>query len=165
MTESEAKKWINTLKNWNSILSEAQEACEIAENLFEEIQQYRAIGTIEELQELKENGAFTGVELAQIAVNQMELKKYMAIGTVDEFKALKENQRKCEDCAGCTAWNCDCANERAYAIDEFANFIHKKAKGNNGLRLSGETRSWTHASIFDYVNEFKEQMKGGEIKL
>ena len=50
---------------------------------------------------------------------------------------------------------------RNKAIDEFANFIHGKAKENNGLRLSGETRSWTHASIFDYVNEFRaEQMKG-----
>lgn len=55
MTENEAKKWINTLKNWNSILPEAQEACEIAEKQFEEIQQYRAIGTVEEFKALKEN--------------------------------------------------------------------------------------------------------------
>lgn len=54
MTENEAKKWINTFKNWNSILPEEQEACEIAERLFEEVQQYRAIGTVEELQALKE---------------------------------------------------------------------------------------------------------------
>lgn len=45
------------------------------------------------------------------------------------------------------------------AIDEFANFLHKKAKENNGLRLSGETRSWTHACIYDYVNEFREERK------
>lgn len=42
------------------------------------------------------------------------------------------------------------------AIDEFADFLHQKAKENNGLRLSSETRSWTHACIYDYVNEFKE---------
>ncbi len=76
-----------------------------------------------------------------------ELKAYRAIGTVEEFKALKENQRKCEDCA----------NEREHAIDEFANFMHEKAKENNGLRLSSETKSWTHASIFDYVKEFKDK--------
>lgn len=45
------------------------------------------------------------------------------------------------------------------AIDEFANFLHKKAKEKNGLRLSSETRSWTHPCIFDYVNEFREEYK------
>ena len=39
--------------------------------------------------------------------------------------------------------------------------LHEKAKENNGLRLSSETRSWTHASIYDYVNEFREQLNGG----
>lgn len=95
--------------------------------------------------------------------NKEELEQYRAIGTIEEFKDLKENERKCEECAGCTVWKCDCSNIRANAIDEFANFIHEKAKENNGLRLSSEERSWTHACIFDYVNEFKEaKMKGGE---
>ena len=112
-----------------------------------ELEQYRAIGTVEELKTLKENGAFTGVELAQLAAIQMRLKEYSTIGTVDEFKALKENQRKCKDCA----------NERDYAITQFANFLHEKAKENNGLRLSSETRSWTHPCIFDYLKEFREK--------
>lgn len=51
---------------------------------------YEAIGTVEELQSMKENGAFSGAELSQIASNQMKLKKYMEIGTVEEFKALKD---------------------------------------------------------------------------
>lgn len=56
----------------------------------------------------------------EIALQVMkEIREYREIGTVEEFKALKDNQRKCEDCAGCTVWKCDCANERAYAIDEF----------------------------------------------
>lgn len=52
------------------------------------------------------------------------------------------------------------ADIRAKAIEEFADFLHKKAKENNGLRLSSETKSWTHACIYDYVKEFKEQLKG-----
>ena len=53
------------------------------------------------------------------------------------------------------------ADIRARAIDEFAEFLHRKAKENNGLRLSSETRSWTHACIYDYVKEFEaEQLKG-----
>lgn len=62
----------------------------IPQSIFEEIQQYRAIGTVEDLKSMKENGAFSGVELAQIACMQIKLKEYEAIGTIDEFKALKE---------------------------------------------------------------------------
>lgn len=35
----------------------------------------------------------------------------------------KDNKPKCEDCAGCTQWKCECYNERAYAIDEFAEMV------------------------------------------
>lgn len=68
-----------------------------------------------------------------------ELKQYKEVGTVEEFKALKE-----ADVKG--------ANR---AVDEFANYLHKIAKENNGLRLSSETKSWTHPCIFDYLEEFK----------
>ena len=90
-----------------------------------------------------------------------ELEQYRAIGTIDEFKALKEidedlRLKYCyEDLSS--------AENRGYiqgsneAVDEFANFLHKKAKQNNGLRLSSETRSWTHPCIFDYLEEFKNE--------
>ena len=48
---------------------------QIAEWL-EELKSYRDIGTLKELKELKENGAFTGLELAKLAIMQKELKKY-----------------------------------------------------------------------------------------
>lgn len=62
----------------------------ILQSIFEEIKQYKAIGTVEELKSMKENGTFTGVELAQLAAMQMRLKEYSEIGTIEEFKALKE---------------------------------------------------------------------------
>ena len=55
-----------------------------------ELMEYRAIGTIEEIQSMKDNGAFSGIELAQLAAMQMKLKDYQEIGTVKELKALKE---------------------------------------------------------------------------
>ena len=61
--------------------------------------------------------SFEEFEIALQALK--EIREYRELGTVEELKDLKENQRKCEDCAGCTVWKCDCANERAYAIDEF----------------------------------------------
>ena len=42
----------------------------------EELKSYRDIGTPKELKELKENGAFTGLELAKSAIMQKELKEY-----------------------------------------------------------------------------------------
>lgn len=48
---------------------------------------------------------------------------------------------------------------RDKAINKFCDFLHEKAKENNGLRLSSETRSWTHASIYYYRDEFREKRK------
>lgn len=44
--------------------------------LLEELKTYKDIGTPKDLKELKENGAFTGLELAKLAIMQKELKKY-----------------------------------------------------------------------------------------
>lgn len=79
-------------------------------------------------------------ESMQMAIKALEeTQEYRAIGTVEEFKALKE-----ADMRGANT-----------AVDEFANYLHRIAKENNGLRLSSETRSWTHPCIFDYLEEFK----------
>lgn len=61
----------------------------IMHEALEEVKAYRAIGTVEDLKTMKENGAFTGVELAQILAMQMELKKYQSIGTVEELQEMK----------------------------------------------------------------------------
>lgn len=66
------------------------EACEIAVKALEDVQQYRAIGTPEELQTMKEHGGFTGIELANIAAMQMKLKEYEAIGTLEEYMKFED---------------------------------------------------------------------------
>lgn len=48
---------------------------QIAEWL-EELKSYKDIGTLKELKGLKENGTFTGLELAKLAIMQKELKEY-----------------------------------------------------------------------------------------
>ena len=48
---------------------------QIAEWL-EELKSYKDIGTLKELEELKENGTFTGLELTKLSIMQKELKKY-----------------------------------------------------------------------------------------
>lgn len=91
MTEQEA---IEELKCYRAQSGTSYpEEIEVAISALEEIQQYRKIGKPEELKRLKENGAFTGMELAQIAIMQMELKKYIAIGTPEECREAVEKQR------------------------------------------------------------------------
>ena len=53
----------------------AEEHNQLAEWL-EELKLYKDIGTPKELKELKENGAFTGLELAKLAIMQKELQEY-----------------------------------------------------------------------------------------
>lgn len=67
-------------------------ATRVAIQALEEVQQYRAIGTPEELQTMKEHGGSTGVELANIAAMQIKLKNYEAIGTLEECWAAMEKQ-------------------------------------------------------------------------
>ena len=69
-----------------------ENAYAIAIKALEEVQQYRAIGTPEELRSMKENGAFTGMELAQLAAMQMRLKEYEKIGTPEVCRAAVEKQ-------------------------------------------------------------------------
>lgn len=63
-------------------------------NKFDSLIEYRKIGTPDELKQLKENGAFTGVELAQLAAMQMKLKEYQTIGTVEECRAAVEKMNR-----------------------------------------------------------------------
>lgn len=70
---------------------ELGQAFNIAIKALTELQQYRAIGTMEELQIMKEHGGFTGVELVNIAAMQMKLKEYEAIGTSEELQDMKSN--------------------------------------------------------------------------
>lgn len=53
MTEKEAIKWQEAFrKTYNEFPKEASEACDMAISALEEIQQYRALGTLEELQNI-----------------------------------------------------------------------------------------------------------------
>ena len=85
-----------------------------------------------------------------------EAEQYRVIGTVEEFKALKENQCKCEDCAGCTVWKCDCANTRQQAIDEFVKKICEKYTEEE---RKGNYKQYC-AEIKQNIADIAEQLKG-----
>lgn len=91
MTEQEAISVLKMIETHGSLPTKAKDESIKA---LEEVQQYRAIGTPEELRQLKENGAFTGIELAQLAAMQMKLKEYRAIGTVAECREALEKMKR-----------------------------------------------------------------------
>ena len=47
------------------------------------------------------------------------LQNDLAISKKETKRYATRRASECEDCAGCTQWNCDCANERSYAIEMF----------------------------------------------
>lgn len=112
MKENEA---IEVLKDFNKcVVAKADGAYETNDFIHA---RDMAIKALEELQMYKQ-GKLCLIP-AYVFKKQCEaLDAFKEIGTVEELQTLKENQRKCEDCAGCTTWKCDCSNVRAEAIDE-----------------------------------------------
>lgn len=62
----------------NSFISsnDCAEKYEQVANWLEQLKSYKDIGNPKELKELKENGAFTGLELVKLSIMQKELKEY-----------------------------------------------------------------------------------------
>lgn len=96
MTKDETKDILRTIGLKRAKEGEVAEcqAIDMAINAIEEVQAYRAIGTVEDLESMKENGCFSGVELAQLAAMQMRLRDYQTIGTVEECRDAVENREK-----------------------------------------------------------------------
>lgn len=92
MTENEAIKTLKIMFANNSIgMENKQEVLEAAIQALEEIQEYRAIGTVEELKKIEESFNVTSDKVwNHILAGEELLKRYEVIGTVEEFKALKE---------------------------------------------------------------------------
>ena len=91
------------------------------------------------------------VELFDIATEQKA-----EIERLEEFASSK-----CEDCAGCTAWKCDCANIEGYAkaeaIKEFAERLKKDKTTAISLYKFTEV-----VRVTDIDNLLKEMVGDGE---
>ena len=67
------------------------ESKDMATQALEEIQQYMAIGTVEELKKIEESfNVISDKVWNYILAGKELLERYEAIGTIEEFKALKE---------------------------------------------------------------------------
>lgn len=102
MTENEAierikkdacnNRCIPQLCNDGCMYGDTKCAFSVAIKALEEVQQYRALGTPKDLKAMKEHGAFTGMELVQLAVAMQRLREYEKIGTPKECRTAVEKQ-------------------------------------------------------------------------
>ena len=124
----------------NTCIQYANQEEQYAEWL-EELKSYKDIGTPKELKELKENGAFTGLELAKLAIMQKELKKYKDLeeqGLLvrlpdDLFKKVYRITYEYTECSkfgetviDCENYNCNCncdSEKKFYIVENNLQFM------------------------------------------
>lgn len=100
MTENEAKLFNNLMEHNSAYYGYELSKGEIKTVLqaFEQLKQYRAIGTVEEIRSMIRKSDFTPkpskeeliAKLKELSKIKMMLECFEAIGTVEEFKALKD---------------------------------------------------------------------------
>lgn len=80
-------------KNDNSNYERKLDFLKTAISVMQEMQQYKQLGTLEEIKLLKETH-LTGVELAQISCTLKQFAEYEKIGTLEEVREAVEKQKK-----------------------------------------------------------------------
>lgn len=127
MTEQEAIEQFKerlAIEEYRQQIPEYYEAMEIAVKSLEEIQKYRELGTLDELNSL----------IAQSEEEFNMLIEYIAIGTVDECRSAVEKQKEmiayCDenDCSDCPYHGCSQKENRC-----MNDFIAKEIVKGDGL--------------------------------
>ncbi len=167
MTENEAIEELKMFPVWNMDdqwlnADDMEELIHFCAKAIEKVQQYREIGTVKELKELKEC-AFSGMELASICIAMQHLKKYEAVGTIEECRAAVEKQEA--NMQGITSFLCERKSEyqkrynRAYEQEKQARkFLEDepdredvKSDLNHFIKLQDR-----YNALVDFINELQE---------
>ena len=157
MTENEAKQWLKHTRAYQhkcdnceyiDIKGACNEECkdfyDMAIQALEEIQQYRAIGTVEEL--------------------QSKLEAYRELGTMEELKALKEKNEQIPIIHGKAELELHDKGIRNKVIDEFAERLSNKdniVKFDIDEVMSNGNFDYNCDCLRKYIDEIAEQLKGG----
>ena len=67
---------------------------------------------------------------------------------------IVELEHKCDDCAGCTQWKCDCANIKTEALEQFAERLREKLVINNEENYEYFDYQFTLETIDETLKEF-----------
>lgn len=81
------------IKTYGELYQYHAAVMQIAKEALEEVQQYREIGSVQELKEMRES-SLSGLELVKLAVAVRLLKQYQAVGTVEECQQAVEKQKE-----------------------------------------------------------------------
>lgn len=141
-----------------------KEAKELAIKALEEVQRYRALGTPEDLKAMKEHGAFTGTELAQLAAMQMRLREYERIGTPKEFRAAMEKQNVNEELESHDEKHileC-CISLMQEVVNEFAEWYRWQTSERKQLQIGtgGRTMRLIDADkVIDHLEKVKKESR------
>lgn len=148
MTESEA---INDLKmtKCTRFFIPSNESLDMAIQALEEIQQYRAIGSVEQFEWCKDASHWK-------ELFKDKLEQYEAIGTVEEIKSYFNDNRK-------AGYKHGYSDGYAKAIDEFAEKL--KETLNTYIEDAKDEGDYTYIKPFEIskraVKEVAEQLKDG----
>ena len=93
MDYQEAIEYMRKESHNQCVNSEGQDAYIIAVSAMQELQEYKQLGTLEEMKLLKATH-LTGVELAQISCMLKQLAEYEKIGTLEEVRETVEKQKE-----------------------------------------------------------------------
>ena len=152
MTENEVIKTLKIMLENNSIgMENKQEVLEVTIQALEEIQQYRAIGTVKQFEWCKDASHWK-------ELFKDKLEQYESIGTVEEFKSLKE-------CFGHTTPKSRGKAIYDKAIDKFTEKLKSDEFQKYNLDMVFETSrdlSYTNciSAFCEYIDEMAKQMKG-----
>lgn len=151
MTENEAKDILEELQIEVKRLEDSMyeyntyylNALDIASKVLEEIQQYRAIGTVEEIKKVvrflsmdNDNGIIEDLQL---------LNQYQLIGTVEECREARERQRakkpiEYEDrYYGCPT----CGNSLMYKWEKYPTVLNDRSNGLPYCLSCGQKLDWS----------------------
>ena len=159
MTENEA---IEVLKEIVDEIAEDDGICyvtdcdkeplEMAMSALEEIQAYKAIGTVEQLEWCKDASHWK-------ELFKEKLEKYEAIGTIEEFKAYK--QGKCTN--DCKHYDSAIEYVRNKAIDEFTHQLKENLNQEFPSNYESTRPYFSLENARLIVDDVAEQMKAGGI--
>lgn len=158
MTENEAIKIINDKYETFFALSTTNVfdiAMATAIKALEEIQQYRAIGTVEEITNLINFLSFD--DDTSILEDLRMLVEYYAIGTIEEFKAYK--QGNCTN--NCKHYDSAIEYVRNKAIDEFAHQLKETLNQEFPSNYESTRPYFSLENARLIVDDVAEQMKAG----
>ena len=162
MTENEAKEELKTFPA-NCLDFKENQALHVATKALEEIKQYRAIGTVEQLEWCKDASHWK-------ELFKDKLEQYEAIGTVEELKALKQkNNEHYSDTDELDGYGYTCTNKtcveriRNKAIDEFYDEVlnFEDYIEPSGTSEFGSVLLYSGKDITNMICKIAEQLKAG----